>query len=104
MRTLTLTSTIALCALALAACATEPEAQDAPTPTPSASAPASPSPTATTATDVAPDVMLTEAAWTAVGPAAPRDESTGVVDWRLPDACAAGAPTDATAMRTVAQG
>lgn len=105
MRTTTLTSTIVLCALALAGCAAEPEAQDPPSPTAAASTPASsPTPTASVATDVAPDVVLAESDWSAVGLAAPRDESTGVVDWRLPDACAAGAPAPTSAMRTVTQG
>ncbi|QHT57338.1 hypothetical protein GXP71_15500 [Cellulomonas sp. H30R-01] len=103
MRNTTLTSTIVLCALTLAGCAGGPE--PVATAEPGVSAPAtSPSPTASAATDVAPDVMLTEAAWTVVGPGAPRDESTGVVDWRLPEACAAGDPTGASAMRTVSQG
>ncbi|MDC7122775.1 hypothetical protein OMK64_14665 [Cellulomonas fimi] len=105
MRTLALTSTSALCALALTACTAEAEPSATPDPVASASTrAASSSPTGSVATDVAPEVMLTEAAWTAVGPAGPRDESTGAVDWRLPGACAAGAPTDATAMRTVSQG
>lgn len=105
MRTTTLTSTIALCALALTGCAAQADPDGTPEPAASASAPAaSSSPTASVSTDVAPEVMLTEAAWTAAGLRAPRDETTDAVAWRLPEACAAGAPTDASAMRTVAQG
>lgn len=107
MRHTTLTSTIALCVLALAGCAAEPAAPDATTPSASeapASADPSPTPTTSVATDVGPEVMLTEAAWSAAGFDPPRTETTGVVAWRVPEACAAGEPTAAAAMRTVAQG
>ncbi|AEE47761.1 hypothetical protein [Cellulomonas fimi] len=106
MRTTLLTSTVALCVLALAGCATDRPGTAGPS-TPAAPASSgAPTPTAasTVATDVAPEVMLTEAAWTAVGAEAPRQDKDGVVEWRLPMACAAGTPTEALAMRTVTHG
>lgn len=103
MRTTTRTLTVAACALALVGCtAADPTTQD-----PSTTA-ADPSPGTTpavlVATDVPPEVMLPETSWQGLGPEGPREESAGVVDWRLPGSCDAGTPTEAVAMRTVAQG
>jgi hypothetical protein len=108
MRTTTRTLTVAVCALALAACtSTDPTTQDPSTtaaePAPTASDPA-PTGTAPVATDVPPEVMLPETSWQGTGPEGPREESAGVVAWRLPESCNAGTPTEAVAMRTVAQG
>ncbi|WP_217614774.1 hypothetical protein [Cellulomonas sp. GbtcB1] len=112
MRTTTRTLTVAACALALAGCTSaDPTTQDPsttaaePAPTPSGSAPTGdPTATAPVATDVPPEVMLPETSWQGTGPEGPREESAGVVDWRLPESCDAGTPTEAIAMRTVAQG
>ncbi|WP_431835601.1 hypothetical protein [Cellulomonas sp. Y8] len=112
MRTTTRTLTVAACALALAGCTSaDPTTQDPsttaaePAPTSSGSAPTGdPTATAPVATDVPPEVMLPETSWQGTGPEGPREESAGVVDWRLPESCDAGTPTEAIAMRTVAQG
>lgn len=107
MRATMLTSTVALCVLALAGCtADEPATADPSTPAASATSASSgaPTPTAPVATDIAPDVLLAEAVWTAAGAEVPRQEKDGVVEWRLPTACAAGAPTQALAMRSVTHG
>lgn len=111
------TSTLLPCALtavalALAGCsATDPGADPTTPPptspgTPPATNPSAPTPSATPttapATDVPPDAMLPETSWT--GTEGGRQDAAGVVDWRLPEACAVGAPEGATAMRTVQQG
>ncbi|GIG34688.1 hypothetical protein [Cellulomonas pakistanensis] len=110
MRTTTRTLTVAACALALAACrsagpGTPDPSTTAADPAPSASDPSpSATPAAPAATDVPPEVVLPETSWQGLGPEGPREESAGVVDWRLPESCDAGSPTEAVAMRTVAQG
>jgi len=112
MRTTTRTLIVAACALALAGCASGGPASPGtatgtaptttgPTTTPSAATGAE---GAAPATDVPPAVMLPETTWQGTGPEGPREESAGVVAWRLPESCAAGAPAEAVAMRTVAQG
>lgn len=110
MRTTTRTLTVAACALALAGCTSAgPTTQDpsgtTAEPAPTASDP-SPTGGATSpvATDTPPEVMLPETSWQGSGPEGPREESAGVVAWRLPESCDAGTPTEAVAMRTVAQG
>jgi predicted small lipoprotein YifL len=109
MRTTTRTLTVAACVLALAGCTSAgPSTQDpsATAPDPSTTADPSPSATSTTpaATGVPPEVMLPETSWQGLGPEGPREESAGVVGWRLPESCDAGTPAEAVAMRTVAQG
>ncbi len=107
MRTTTRTLTVATCALLLAGCSggaaddTAGSSSAAPAPTtaaPSPSATASPSVPA----DVAPEALLPQTAWEF--PTEPRQESSGVVAWLLPEACAVEGPAAATAMRTVLQG
>jgi glucose/arabinose dehydrogenase len=109
MRTRKQTLIITACALALAGCTSaDPSTQDPGTPPPT-TAPATPSASSSTAApapdvpgDVPAEALLPATAWPASGGA--REESEGVVDWRLPQACATGGPAGALAMRTVAQG
>lgn len=113
MRTSTRTLTVVACALVLAGCTSGGDGggtaapTDDPTPTTTGPdpAPTTPAPTGgagAAPADLAPEVLLPATAWDL--PVDPREESAGVVDWRLPQACDAGAPESATAMRTVVQG
>jgi hypothetical protein len=106
MRTGKQTLIITACALALAGrTSADPGAQDAGTPPPATALSASPataSPDLDVADDVPAEALLPATAWPASAGA--REESAGVVDWRLPQACTAGGPAGALAMRTVAQG
>lgn len=113
MRTSTLlTCALTTAALALAGCSAAEPAAGPTTPPPSSSAPpaaspsepepSDPAPSAPTATEVPAEAMLPETSWT--GTEGGRQDSPGVVAWRLPEACAAGAPEGASAMRTVQQG
>ncbi|WP_454050616.1 hypothetical protein [Cellulomonas sp. Marseille-Q8402] len=109
MRTRKRLLTMTACALALAGCtAADPAASD-PASRPASTPPATPSAPATSAasmpdvaTDVPAEALLPATAW----PASPgaRQDTAGVVDWRLPQDCAAGGPAAAVAMRTVGQG
>lgn len=110
MRTRKQTLIVTACVLALAGCTSaEPTTEDPTTP-PAASAPSTPSAPAAPPTSAAPAVptdlpsktMLPAAALP--GAQGPRDDTEGVVDWRVPPACGAGAPPGAAAMRTVSQG
>ncbi|MBO3100558.1 hypothetical protein [Cellulomonas fengjieae] len=110
MRTTTRILVTGMCVVALAGCASaEPPAQEPgstvtdPSPTASPSPSASPSTPAPVA-DVPPEVMLPATAWENLGPDAAREESVGVLEWRVPEACAAGSPATAVAMRTVQTG
>ena len=110
MRTSTRRPVLAVCALVpglvLTACAggsggsPEPSTPAATTPAaePSTPAPADPG----VATDVTTEDLLPATAWDP--PGGPREESAGVVEWRLPESCAVGAPEGAVAMRTASHG
>ncbi|WP_149203733.1 hypothetical protein [Actinotalea subterranea] len=109
MRTTTRTFLVAGCVLALAACTGEGSGSSttAPPSTTPGTTPATPAATASpeapaTPGDVPADVFLPEAAWAPV--AGPRQESRGITDWRLPEACAAGIASTALDMATVTQG
>lgn len=115
MRTSTRLPALAACALVpallLTGCAGDADgtgATDDPTtptapPATSAPSPSAPGPTTpSVATDLTTTDLLPEAAWNP--PGGPREESAGVVAWRLPEACAAGAPEGAAAMRTAVHG
>lgn len=109
MRTPKQTLIVTACALALTGCASAgPAASDATSPPatsapPASSAPPSgPAPAPEVPADLPAEALLPATAWP--GSPGAREESDGVVDWRLPQACAAGTPSDAVAMRTVAQG
>jgi glucose/arabinose dehydrogenase len=102
------TTLLAVGALALGGCASadaDPAATSA-APTADPTTAAEPSAPTTGTGDVAADlpteVLLPDSAWDA--DPAQRQESAGVVDWRFPTSCDAGAPDTATAMRTVSQG
>lgn len=87
-----------------------PTVSESPLPSPDPSGPAEPEPGesastgpySTAPTQIPEEALLPESAWENVG--GPRLVSPRVVDWRLPQSCAAGAPSGATAMRTVTQG
>jgi len=106
MRATTSTLLTAVCVLALVGCApTEPTAQE-PSPTTTTDAAPTPTPTPTQApiSDVPVEVMLPATAWESISPDDVREESTDVVDWRVPEACDGGSPTGGLAMRTVTAG
>lgn len=113
MRTSTRLPALAVCALVpallLAGCAGDPDgAGDDPTTTAAPPATSAPSPSATASAspavpaDLTTADLLPETAWDP--PGGPRAESAGVVGWRLPEACAGGAPEGAVAMRTATHG
>jgi hypothetical protein len=58
-------------------------------------------PTPGVLTDIPDEALLPGSAWDIAGP---RQVTDGLVDWRLPQTCAVGAPSGAAAMRTVTQG
>jgi hypothetical protein len=115
MRTSTRLPALAACALVpallLTGCAGDADgtgATDDPTTITAPPATSAPSPSApgTTTPSVATDLtttdLLPETAWDP--PGGPREESAGVVAWRLPESCAAGAPEGAAAVRTAVHG
>lgn len=114
MRLTIRTSALAVCALLLAACSASPapDGSDLPSAPPTSSeAPDDPenpdvsetgAPSDDVPTDLPPEALLQGSAWEAL--TGPREESDGVVAWRLPEACTAGEPTTAATMRTVTQG
>ena len=102
MRNLTSSLITAVCVLALAGCTSpEPTAQD-PTPavttTTEATTPAAPG------SEAPATIMLPPTAWQGAGPDGAREDTPGVVAWRVPESCGAGSPADGSAMRTVTQG
>ncbi len=108
MRTSTLlTCALTAVALALAGCSTADPGADPTTPPPSTTASPAATPSDPTTPSVAPSTPVAsdvppEASWT--GTQGDRQDSAGVVGWRVPEACAAGVPEGAVAMRTVQQG
>ena len=91
MRAATSSLVTALCVVALAGCtSSEPSA-----PEPSTTATVDASPSWMPPTDVSAEVVLPGTAWDAIGPDDVREESEGVVAWRVEVTCDAGTPADA---------
>ncbi|WP_146845935.1 hypothetical protein [Cellulomonas terrae] len=104
MRATTSSLITALCVLTLLGCtSTGPTAPDPSATAGTGDAALTASPAQTPAADVPAEVMLPAAAWADITPDDVREDSAGVVGWRVPESCDAGNPADG-AMRTVTQG
>lgn len=105
MATTTRLLTTAVCVLALTGCGAG-GSDDSATTAPPAAAPTTPASEPTTAapapTSVPAEALLPDAAWAPVTGA--RQDSEGITDWLLPEACAAGIASTAAAMRSTTIG